>query len=50
MDRYLRCALDNFKIELLQSTDALGKLLSELHFRLGDDTWIEDDSHIFRTL
>ena len=26
------------------------KLLSELDFVLGDDSWIEDDSHIFGTL
>jgi len=26
------------------------KLLSELDFGLGDDSWIDDDSHIFGTL
>jgi hypothetical protein len=34
----------------LHSADALRKLLSELDFGLGDDSWIEDDSHIFGTL
>jgi hypothetical protein len=28
----------------------LGKLFSELDFGLGDDSWIEDDSHIFGIL
>ena len=44
------CRLDNFKIESFQSADALQKLLSELHFGLGDDSWIEDHSHIFGTI
>jgi len=38
------------KIESFHSADALRKLLSELDFGLGDDSWIEDDSHIFGTL
>jgi len=50
MDQHLRRRLDNFKIELFQSADALRKLLSELDLGLSDDSWIEDDSHIFRTL
>jgi len=49
IDQHLRRGLDNFKIESLQSADALRKLLSELDFQLGDDSWIEDDLHIFRT-
>jgi len=47
IDQYLRCGLDNYKIESFQSAGALQKLLSGLHFRLGNDSWIEDDSHIF---
>jgi hypothetical protein len=50
IDQHLRRGLDNFKIESFQSADALRKLLSELNFGLGDDSWIEDDSHIFGTL
>jgi hypothetical protein len=42
--------MDNIKIESFHSADALQKLLSELNFGLGDDSWIEDDSHIFGTL
>jgi len=50
IDQHLRHGLDNFKIESFQSVEAQQKLLSELDFGLGDDGWIEDDSHIFRTL
>jgi len=50
IDQHLRRGLDNFKIESFHSADALRKLLSELDFGLGDDSWIEDDSHICRTL
>jgi len=50
IDKHLRRGLDNFKIESFQSADALRKLLSELNSGLGDDNWIEDDSHIFGTL
>jgi len=50
MDQQLRRGLDNFKMESFQSADALWKLLSELDFGLGDDSWIEDDSHILGTL
>ena len=50
IDQHLRRGLDNFKIESFQSADALFKLLSELDFGLNDDSWIEDDSHIFRPL
>jgi len=49
-DQHLRRGLDNYMIELFQSADALQRLLSELDFRLGEDSWIEDDSLIFRTL
>jgi hypothetical protein len=47
---HLRRGLDNFKVESFQSADALGKLLSKVDFRLRDDSWIEDDLHIFITL
>jgi len=50
IDQHLRRGLDNLKIESFQSADALRKLLSELDFGLGDDSWIEDHSHIFGTL
>jgi len=50
IDQHLRRGLDNFKIESFQSADALRKLLSEPDFGLGDDSWIEDDPHIFGTL
>jgi hypothetical protein len=42
--------LDNFYIKSLQWADALQKLLSELAFRLCNDSWIEDHLHIFGTL
>jgi hypothetical protein len=50
IDQHLRHGQDNYKIESFQSGDALGKLLSELDFELGDDSWIEDNTHIFGTL
>jgi hypothetical protein len=50
IDHHLRRGLDNFKIESFQSADALRKLLSEINFGLGDESWIEDHSHIFGTL
>jgi len=50
MDQHMRCGLDNFKIESFQSADALRTLLSQLDFGLGDNCWIEGDSHIFGTL
>jgi len=50
IDPHLNLGLDNYKIEWFQSAEALRKLLSELDFGLGDDSWIEDDLHIFRTL
>src|SRR5882757_6166875 len=50
IDQHLRRGQDNFKIKSFQSADALRKLLSELDFGLGDDSWIEDDSHIFGML
>jgi hypothetical protein len=48
--QHLRNGLDNCKIEPFHSADALRKLLSELNFGLGDDYWIEHDSHMFGTL
>jgi hypothetical protein len=50
IDQHPRRGLDNYKIESFQSADDLRKLLSELDFGLSDNTWIEDDSHIFETL
>jgi hypothetical protein len=50
IDKHLRCGLDNYKIQSFQSADALGKLLSELDFGLGNDRWNKDDSHIFGIL
>ena len=50
IDHHLRCGWDNSKIKSFQSADDLGKLLSEIDFGLGNDSWIEDHSHIFRTL
>jgi hypothetical protein len=42
IEQHLRHALDNFKIESLQSADALRKLFSQLDFVVCDDSWIED--------
>jgi len=50
IDQHLRRGLDNFKIESFQSADALQKLLSELDFGLGNDSWIEDHLAISGTL
>jgi hypothetical protein len=50
IDQHLRHGLDNFNIESFQSADALRKLLSILDFELGNDSWIEEDLHIFGTL
>ena len=50
IEQHLRHGLNNFKIKSFQPADALQKLLSELDFGLGDNSWREDDSHIFRTL
>jgi hypothetical protein len=50
IDQHLRSGLENYKIESFQSADALRKLLSELDFGVSNDSWIEDDSHIFGTL
>ena len=49
-DQHLKHGLDNFKIKSFQSAVAMQKLLSGLDFGLGDDCWIDDDSHIFGTL
>jgi hypothetical protein len=43
IDQHLRCGLDNYKIESFHSADVLRKLLSELDFVLGDDSWIQHD-------
>jgi hypothetical protein len=48
IDQPLRYGLDNFNIQLFQSADALQKLLSRIDFGLGDASWIEVYSHIFR--
>jgi len=50
IDHLLRCGLDNFNIKSFQSANALQKILSELNFGLRNDSWIEDESHIFGTL
>jgi len=50
IDQHFRGGLDNFKIEYFQSADAMRKLLSELNFGLGSNSWIDDDSHVFGTL
>jgi hypothetical protein len=50
IDQHLRHGLDNFKMESFQSADDMRKLLSQLDFRLGDDSWIDDESHIFGKL
>ena len=50
IDQHLTRRLDNFNIDSFQSADALRKLLSRLDSRLGNDSWIEDHSHIFGTL
>ena len=50
IDQHPRRGLDNYTIESLESADDLRKLLSELYFALSNDGWIEDDSHIFRTV
>jgi len=50
IDHHLRRGLDSCKIESFESEDALRKLLPQLDLGLGDESWIEDHSHIFRTL
>jgi hypothetical protein len=50
IDQHLWRGLDNINIESFQSADALRKLLSRLDFGIGNDSWIEDHSHIFGTL
>jgi len=49
INNHLRSGMNNFKNKSLKSADALRKLLSELHFGLGDDSWIEDHFHILGT-
>ena len=48
--QHLRHGLDNSKIESFQSADAKRMILTEHDFRLGDDSWIENNSRIFGTL
>jgi hypothetical protein len=50
IDHHLSRGLGIFKIKLFQSSDAMRKLLSELDFGLGNDSWIEHDPHIFGIL
>jgi len=50
IDQHLGRGMDNFQIKSFRSADALRNLVSELDFGLGDDSWIEDHSHIFGTL
>jgi len=50
IDQHLSRGLDNYKIESFQWPDALRMLRSELEFGLGDDSWIEDNPHIFGIL
>jgi len=50
IDQHPRRGQDDFNIESFQSADALRKLLSRLDFGLGNDSWIEDHSHLFGTL
>jgi hypothetical protein len=48
--QHVRLGLDNVKIEFFQSAHAMRKLVSKLDFGIGDDSWIEDDLNMFRTL
>ena len=50
IDQHLGHGLDRVKKESIQLADALRTLVSEPKFRLGDNSWIEDRSHIFRAL
>jgi len=50
IDQHLRRGLENFSIISFQSADELQKLLSQLDFGLGNDSWIEDHSYVFGTL
>ena len=50
IDQHLRRGLDNFHIKLFQSADALRELLARLDFRLSNESWIDDHSHIIGTL
>jgi len=50
IDQHLRRGLASYTTESFQLSDALQKLLSELDFVLANDSWIEDDAHIVRTL
>jgi len=48
--QHLSHGLENYIIESFKSADALRNLHSEHGFGLGNDNWIQDDSHIFGTL
>jgi len=50
IDQHLRRGLDNMEIESFQWADAMREVLSELDFGLSHESWVKDDSHIFRTL
>jgi hypothetical protein len=50
LDQHLTHGLHNVKIGSIQCADTLQKLLSELEFGLGDDSWIDDHSHNVGTL
>ena len=50
IDQHLTCGLDNYTIESFQLAASMRKLLLGLDSRLGDDSLIDDDSHIFGTL
>jgi hypothetical protein len=50
IDQQLRHGLDNFQIESFQSADTKEKLLLELDFGLGHESWMEHHSPIFGSL
>jgi hypothetical protein len=47
INQHLWHGLDNFKMESFQTADAQRKHLSEIDFGFGEDSWIEDHSHMF---
>jgi hypothetical protein len=50
IDQHLRCGQYNIKPEFFQSADAIQPHFPQLDYGLGDDSRINDDSHIFGTL
>jgi len=50
IDQHIRPGLDDFKIESFHWADAMWMLPPELNVGLGDNSWIQVDSHIFWTL